>query len=176
MPTKAQASQCKSSWQAIPNLVNSTTWSRPRCGSMTPKIIGLEYTVVHWPYVNRMKTWAHNTGYCITSHWYIFFKDPPTGGWGKKSGWGEKWKIVDKWWSILSRRSGLNKRIAMFFMSSKLYIEGYLYYYDHLVATPLTTKGRSWHVHRRCPPSPVLGNSESRSHLSHVNPLYKVSV
>ena len=21
---------------------------------MTPKIIGLEYTVVHWPYVNRM--------------------------------------------------------------------------------------------------------------------------
>ena len=44
----------KSSQQSIPNLVNSTTWSRPRCGSMTPKIIGLEYTVVHWPYVNRM--------------------------------------------------------------------------------------------------------------------------
>ena len=58
MPTKAQASQCKSSWQAIPNLVNSTTWSRPRCGSMTPKIIGLEYTVVHWPYVNRMVSYA----------------------------------------------------------------------------------------------------------------------
>ena len=51
---RAQASQCKSSQQAIPNLVNSTTWSRPPCGSMTPKIIGPEYTIVHWPYVNRM--------------------------------------------------------------------------------------------------------------------------
>ena len=87
-----------------------------------------------------------------------------------------KMKDCCTWWSIGSRRGGLNKQIAMYFMSSKLYIEGYLYYYDHLVATPLTTKGRSWHVHRRCPPSPVLGNSESRSHLSHVNPLYKVSV
>ena len=44
----------------------------------------------------------------------------------------------------------------MYFMSSKLYIEGYLYYYDHLVATSLTTKGRSWHVHWRCPPSRVV--------------------
>ena len=87
-----------------------------------------------------------------------------------------KMKDCCTWWSIGSRRGGLNKQIAMYFMSSKLYIEGYLYYYDHLVATPLTTKGRSWHVHRRCPPSPVLGNSESRSHLSHVNPLYKASV